>query len=149
MRPIFTGISCKIVISSSRDITILLLWLFRQSDLKLDKSTFKEKEKNALFSLNSKFLKIYWPVSQFENSFISSKGIDAGLKFVYTNRKDEFSNICGGMVPGLFIKLHPQGEIPSLIKIGAKVQIHNMAKILIKPKMLKSTKGLEKWTPEL
>lgn len=57
--------------------------------------------------------------------------------------------MCGGMVPGLSIRLHPPGEIPSLINSIAKVQINNIAKISIKPKKMKISKGLEKLQPNV
>ena len=79
---------------------------------------------------------------------VQSLGIGTGFSLHYIAAKKEFSYLCGGAIPGVFISLHPAHEAPSFIHDALKVQINNIVKISIKPKKTTISRGLEKLSPK-
>ena len=79
---------------------------------------------------------------------VQSLGIGTGFSLNYISAKKEFSYLCGGSIPGVFIALHPPQEAPSFIYDFYKVQINNDVKISIKPKKTIISRGLEKLSPK-
>lgn len=72
----------------------------------------------------------------------------AGLSVLFVMEENDLDYLCSGADQGFKVILHPPGDIPSVSKFYFRVPIGQEAVVSVKPIMITSSQGLEKYKPE-
>ena len=80
--------------------------------------------------------------------FIKVKAItNIGLNILYRTLTKEYEIKCGE--GKIFAMIHAPGDIPHFHYKYIQLQLNEIARITVRPKLTKISKGLEKLTPDL